>query len=259
MILLGFDIGNTNTTMGIYTKDNSVPDKTFRYRTEHDITSDELGLKIIGLLNFYDKDLLNNNIEFIFSTVVSEVISQYKKVALNFFNTKALEINSKSKLNIKLNYKNPEKLGADRIVNAVSAFYEYKDSCLIVDIGTAATFCVVLENGTFDGGIIAPGIGTTIKALFKNTSQLPKINFEKPDKLIATDTDNAIKSGFYYGWISLIEGMITKIKKEYNENLKVILTGGFANVLFNQLNVETIFDPNLTMKGIKYIHDLNKK
>ncbi len=258
MTLLGFDIGNTNTTMGIYLSNNSIPEKTYRFRTEHNITSDELGLKIIGLLNLFDNSLLSNKIEIAFSTVVSEVIPQYNNVAKEFFKTTALEINSNSKLNIKLNYTNPETLGADRIVNAVSAFKEYKGSCLIIDIGTAATFCVVLEDGTFDGGIIAPGIGTTIDALFNNTSQLPKIKFEKPDKLITTDTTNAIKSGFYYGWISLIEGMAKRIQKQYKDELKIIVTGGFANILHDELDIVSSFEPELTMKGIKYIYDLNK-
>ena len=255
-MLLAFDIGNTNTTMGVFNKD-SIPEEIFTFRTIRNITGDELAITVLQILkeNSYSHSSITG---MAYSTVVPEVKRSYSVMALNYFNNTILEICYKCKLPIILNYDDLSQLGVDRIVNAVAAFKEFGAS-IIVDIGTAATFCVVNDKGEFDGGIIAPGIGTTIEALYKNASQLPKIQFEKPNRLVARDTVNAIKSGFYYGWISLIEGMVSRIRLHYSNDIPIVMTGGLSNVIKEELKqqADIIIDPNLTMKGIKEIFDLN--
>ncbi|MCP4137711.1 MAG: type III pantothenate kinase [bacterium] len=263
-MILGIDIGNTNTVLGIYSEEAAVPARIFRYRTEKNITSDELGLLILKFLDFLNESNSEEGISgkvqgIAFSSVVPEVNGRYASMARDFFGLESLEINYKNKLSISIRYDNPEQLGADRIVNAEAAYREHGGGTIVVDIGTAATFCLVLEDGTFDGGLIAPGIGTTIKALAASASRLPRIDFEKPNRLVARDSVNAIKSGFFYGWLSMVEGIISKIERQYNQEFTVLLTGGFSQIIGENIERKNITDPVLTMKGIKYIHDINRR
>lgn len=258
--VLGFNIGNTNTTMGIYKKDSTAPEKTYTYKTDKKITSDELGIQIKNFVNIISdsNDAKNKIIGITFSSVVTEVNKSYKTMSEDFFGLQSLEICCDIKLGITLKYDNPKELGADRIANAEAAYREYKTDCIIIDLGTANTFCVLHANGTFDGGLIGPGIGITIEALADKTSKLSRVSFEKPDKMIATSTIEAIKSGFFYGYILMINGIIKEIENIYKKEFLTILTGGFSNTVSNYIDKKHIFDPILTLKGIKYLYDLNK-
>ncbi|MFH0976433.1 MAG: type III pantothenate kinase [Spirochaetota bacterium] len=254
--VLGFNIGNTNTMMGIYEQDKIVPGNTYVFKTDKKITSHELGLIIKKNIGSLPDAISIEGLAF--SSVVTEVNSTYHAMSESFFNLKILEINSSIKSDIKIMYDNPAELGPDRIANAETAVKEYKDDCIIIDLGTANTFCVIHKNGTFDGGLIGPGIGITIDALAKKTSKLPRITFEKPDKFIATDTINALKSGFFYGYILMIKGIIAEIERQYNKKFCVILTGGLSKLISEHIDRSHITDPLLTMKGIKYLYDLNR-
>ncbi len=256
-MFLGFDIGNTTTMIGLYSDDSVMPEKTYRYRTDKKTDVADL-VNCIGmsLRNMGDYNSIAAEITGIaFSSVVPEVNQVYHKTGKKLFNVDPLEIRSDTKFSIGVNYRDITKLGIDRIVNTVAAHHEYGDGCVVIDIGTAATFDVLNHDGIFDGGLIAPGIGTTIKALAESASNLPEIVFGKPDLLVALDTENAIKSGFYYGWISLIEGVVKKIEKVYNREYRVVLTGGFAGKISTGIEREIILDPLLTMKGIRYIYN----
>ncbi len=216
-----------------------------------------LALIVKNNLKTVSKDSIIDGLAF--SSVVTEVNNAYHAMAKDHFNVDPLEINSNIKLDIKIMYDNPEELGPDRIANAEAAFKEYTKDCIIIDLGTANTFCVMHKNGTFDGGLIGPGIGITIEALAEKTSKLSRINFEKPDKFIATNTLDAIKSGFFYGYILMIKGIITEIEKLYKKEFLVILTGGLSKIISDYLEKTHITDPLLTMKGIKFLYNLNKK
>lgn len=256
-MFLGIDIGNTTTMIGLYNDLSVSPEKTARYRTDKkgDVSSVEksIGMALRGL---GDYDAVAAEITGIaFSSVVPEVNQHYNKAGKRLFNVDPLEIRHDTKIPITINYRDVRKLGIDRIVNTVAAHIEYGDGCIVIDIGTAATFDVLNHEGAFDGGLISPGIGTTIKALADSASNLPEITFGKPDMLVAQDTINAIKSGFYYGWASLIEGIIARIEKYYGREFKVILSGGFAARIADEINREIILDQLLTMKGIRYIYN----
>jgi len=257
-MILGFDIGNTSTVMGLYRDDSPRPDETFRFDTDKRTSTSKLAGEIRRLLGPREGGNISEINGFSYSSVVPEINSVYDEAARLLFNLEAMGISHRSNLAITLRYKDLSQLGVDRIVNAESAFREYGAPCIIVDIGTAATFCVLLEGGIFDGGLIAPGINTTIKALSQYASNLPPVTFEKPDRLVAQDTVNAIKSGFFYGWISLVSGIITLIEKQYDMQFKIIFTGGLSALVAEHLNREIIIDRELTMKGIKYIYDLNR-
>ena len=254
--ILGFNIGNTNTMMGVYELNNTRPVLTYTYKTERNSTSGNLANIINNHLNTDFKNCVIKGLAF--SSVVNEVNSAYHAMSESVFNIKALEINSSIKLGIKIIYDNPEELGPDRIANAEAAFREYAKDCIIIDLGTANTFCVIHENGKFDGGLIGPGIGITIDALAQKTSKLMRVNFEKPDKFIATNTIDALKSGFFNGFIIMIKGIITEIENIYKKDFLIILTGGLSPKISQYLEKNYITDPLLTMKGIKYIYNINK-
>jgi len=260
-MFLGIDIGNTTTVIGLYNDDSVMPQTVSRYKTEKKCNITGLINSIsMFLKNAGDYKVISSEITGIaFSSVVPEINSIYHKAGIKLFNVDPFEIRYDSDFTIGVNYKDIKKLGIDRIVNSVAAHHEYGDGCIVIDIGTAATIDVLNYDGCFDGGIISPGIGTMIKALADSASNLPVFTFEKPDALIALDTVNALKSGFYYGWISLIEGLVQRIEKNYNREFKVVLTGGFAEKIFTGFERKIILDPLLTMKGIKYIYNRRYK
>lgn len=257
-MFIGIDVGNTSTMLGIYKSDSVVPLKIFRYRTmkksDFSVLGREIDLCIEEFSLLKKKDICG----FAFSSVVPEINSAYHEAAEVLYNVKALEIEHTSCFSIKIDYKSMGQLGIDRIVDAEAAFKEYGGGLIVIDIGTAATYDVVDRDGVFRGGLIGPGIGITIKALASAASNLPEIVFEKPDMLIAKDTVNAVKSGFYYGWISMIDGIIERIQESCGGGYRVVFTGGFAENITGSLKWDVIYDPVLTMKGIKYIFDINQ-
>jgi len=255
-IIIGIDIGNTHTVIGLYNSKNIAPYHTLRIPTRKDATTEEIGFILQGISS---KELDKNVEAVVLSSVVPALNSKYKEATETILLKEFFNIDYEKKLNIQINYDNPKELGVDRIVNACAALHLYNDNLIIVDIGTAATFCVQLKNGTYKGGLIAPGIGTTIKALSANASQLPEINFKKQANIICTNTKEALNAGFYFGWLAMVKGVIEQIKASYPTNFQVVLTGGFAKTLYEDIDKDTLFEPNLTMKGIKFIYDLNKK
>jgi type III pantothenate kinase len=259
-MVLGFDIGNTNTVMGVYGESEKLPGKTYRYRTIGGHTADELGALVQGFLGpGGHREKGGSPVTGVaFSSVVPALNSTYSTMAESFFGLKALEITHRCRLSITLRYDEPARLGVDRIVNAEAALREYRRDCIIVDVGTATTFCVLHADGRYDGGLIGPGIGVTIDALSLKTSQLERITFGKPEKLVATNTVDALKSGFYYGWLSLVEGIIERIELSYGSSFLSVITGGYGDMLGSALTRECIVDRLLTMKGIKFVYDLNK-
>jgi type III pantothenate kinase len=255
-MILGFDIGNTSTTAGVYREESISPEMVFRFPTVKQTGREELARQVRDGLK---GDTARNVTGIAFSSVAPEINRAYHGMAEQTFGVRAYEISHLSKLNFKIRYDDPAQLGADRIVNAAAAFREYGGGCIVADIGTAVTFCVLLEGGVFDGGIIAPGIETAIRSLALRASRLPEVPFEKPDRVVARNTVNALKSGFFYGWLSLAEGIIARIEREYGRSFGLILTGGFAGAVAEHLAHEMTVDPLLAMKGIKIVYDLNTR
>ncbi len=259
-MLLGFDIGNTNTVLGIYRGGGAAPEATYRFRTVRDVTADELGAMVSAFVrNHGESNPGEVSVSGVaIASVVPEVNRRFHEMTARYFSLPLLEISHRATMPISLVYDDPSTLGVDRIVNAVAAHVEYPGDKIIIDIGTAATVCVLHSDGRFDGGLIAPGIGTTIDALALRTSQLERITFRKPDALVATSTREAITSGFYYGWLSMIEGLITRIENRYNKGFLPVLTGGYASILSPELGRPHTCDAMLTMKGIRYLYQLNQ-
>ncbi|MEJ5361661.1 MAG: type III pantothenate kinase [Spirochaetota bacterium] len=254
-MIIGFNIGNTHTVLGLYESNNPMPAFMYRYPTKRDVTVQELSDTITSAIKDYSVDA--DGIQgAIYSSVVPQSNDAYDAACKKLFSIHAHRVTYLSRMPITLQYDNPAQLGVDRIVNAVAAHIDYKTDCIIVDIGTAITFCL-LVHGVLKGGVIAPGVKAAMKGLAQSTAQLFEVPFEKPASIIAQNTKDALISGFFYGWISLIEGIIQKMSGA-TAHYSVILTGGMAEVLHPHLSMPAKMDTTLTMRGLYYLYDINR-
>lgn len=255
-MVLGFNIGNTRTLMGIYDDDNPEPVYTHAYPTYHGVDSQELSHIIRSAAAQFNSDIFTAVSGAAYSNVVPQTNGLYDKIIHDLFSVTAHRIHCSSTMPIAIEYDNPAQLGADRIVNAVAAFTDYHTDCIIVDIGTAITFCL-LQDGILKGGLIAPGIQAAIRGLSTSTAQLFDVPFEKPQHLIAKNTKDALISGFFYGWVSLVEGIVQKMQSTAAP-AAILCTGGMADQLCPHLSASVIIDTSLTMRGIYYVCRLNR-
>ncbi len=255
-MLIVIDIGNTNTTLGVFDEDSLI--NTFSFSSDTKKTEDEYGIMLLSVLNH------NNLVSKIKGAIVSSVVPQlceiFKNSIKKYLNIEPISLSYKSKMPIKLALKNNKEIGADRIANATAACYKYKLPAIVIDFGTATTFDIVDENKNFIGGIIAPGLKIQAKALSQFTSKLPKLKIEAPKSAIGADTISAMLSGIVLGHGAMIEGMIKKCEQELNSKATVIVTGGYSSVLFEKMeNIFNYIDKDLTLFGLKKLYELNKE
>ena len=255
-MLLVIDIGNTNTSLGIFDGDKLI--NTFSLSSDVKKTVDEYGISLLMILNH------NNLTSKIKGAIVSSVVPQlceiYKNAIKKYLFIEPISLSYKSKMPIKLNLKNNKEIGADRIANAVAATLKYKLPAIVIDFGTATTFDIVDKDANFVGGIITPGLKIQAKSLSQFTSKLPKLKIEAPTSAIGKDTISAMLSGIVLGHRSMIEGMIKKFESELNEKATVIATGGYSSVLFEDMDKSINFiDKELTLYGLKELYNLNKE
>ncbi len=254
-MLLAIDVGNTNIVFGVF-EDNKLITH-WRVVTSRDRTVDEYKLLLKEL---FDLDgLAVASIDGIaVSCVVPPVIMSLEKACVELYGIKPLIIGPGIKTGISILYDNPKEVGADRIVNAVAGYEKYRQNLIIVDFGTATTFDCVSKKGEYLGGVIAPGIGTSLEALFTHASKLPRIEIMAPPKVIGTNTVNSMQSGIFYGYIALVEGIIRLISKEMKEDRPmVIATGGLAELIGTASALIEEVDEFLTLKGLKLIYNKN--
>lgn len=255
-MLLVTDIGNTNTTLGVFDGDKLV--KTFSFSSDIKKTEDEYGIMLLSVLN------CNNLISKINGAIVSSVVPQlceiYKSSISKYLNIEPISLSYKSKMPVKLALNNNKEIGADRIANASAVCFKYKLPAIVIDFGTATTFDIVDEDKNFIGGIIAPGLKIQAKSLSQFTSKLPKLKIEAPRNAIGKDTISAMLSGIVLGHGAMIEGMIKKCEAELNKKATVIATGGYSSILFeNMENVFNYIDKDLTLFGLRELYELNKE
>ncbi len=259
-MLLVIDVGNTNTVAGIYDGDKLIDN--WRFSSDRSKTADEFGMFMTGMLGFAGLTRADVT-DIIISSVVPPVLVPLCHMCERYFNNKPLVVGQGLKIGLKLRYENPREIGADRIVNAVAAYEKYRSlnrPLIIIDFGTATTFCALLPTGEYLGGAICPGIGISSEALFQRTAKLPRIELLKPKKAICGNSVEAMRAGIMYGYYGLIKEIVAQMKKELGApEAYVVATGGFANTMTSGTNCIDMVDPMLTLEGLRLIFEKNKK
>ena len=258
-MLLVFDIGNSNIVMGTY--EGKILKHHWRISTDRQKTGDEYGILINDLFRYQGIELSDVK-DIIISSVVPPLLVPFAKMCERYFNIKPLIVGQGLKIGLQLRYENPKEIGADRIVNAVAAYDRYahlKKPMIIIDFGTATTFCALLPNGEYLGGAICPGIGISSEALFQRTAKLPRIELIPPKKAICGNTVDAMRSGIMFGYYGLIKEIVSRMKKELGGDALVIATGGFGNTMAQGTDCIDEVDQMLTLEGLRIIFEKNKK
>ena len=253
-MLLAIDVGNTNTVLGVF--DGDTLRDAFRVQTEKDRTGDEYGLQIKALFDFAGLRMKDVH-DVIVSSVVPPMVFPLEQMSRRFFDKKPLFVGPGVKTGMPVLYDNPREVGADRIVNAVAAYQKWPQGLIIVDFGTATTFDAVTPKGEYLGGSIAPGIQISMEALFQHASKLPRVGFEKPERVVGRNTVASMQSGLVYGYVGLVDGICARMKDELGFAVKVIATGGLAPLIGNVSRQIEVVDDQLTLDGLRIIYQRN--
>jgi len=254
-MLLAIDIGNTNVVLGVFKKDKLV--ENWRVGTNTQITPDEYAMIFKDLFNFA-------GIEFkqmkgvIISTVVPPLLPVMTEMSRKYFRIEPMVVTHEIKTGITIRYDNPKEIGADRIVNAAAAYKLYGGPIIIVDFGTATTFCAVTHKGEYLGGAITPGVKISAEALFQQASKLPRVELTKPPKIIGADTISAMQAGIIYGYAGLVDGIVERMKKELSPHARVVATGGLAELVSSETKSIQEVIPHLTLIGLRLLYEINR-
>lgn len=258
-MLLVIDVGNTNIVAGVFDDKELVCH--WRLSTDRSKTADEYGILLRSMFN-YTRMPMDQIKAIIISSVVPPLIVPLCHMCERYFELTPMVVGPGIKSGISLRYDNPREVGADRIVNAVAAFDKYSKKgmpMIIVDFGTATTFCALLPTGEYLGGAIAPGIGISTEALFQRTAKLPRIELIKPKNVISRNTVNAMQAGVIYGFVGQMDGIVRHMKEELGGNAFVVATGGFANTMAAESDSIDVVEPFLTLDGLRILHEKNSK
>ncbi len=256
-MLLAIDIGNTDTVIGLF--DDKTIKVDFRIASSHNLTPDETGLFITGLLEKYKIDPTMVK-RVIISSVVPQLTPVYEATSVKYLNVKPMIVNTNIKLPIKIDIDSPDEVGADRIVNSVAGFTIYGGPVIIVDFGTATTFDVINESGSYIGGVIIPGPVTSMAELARRAVKLFEVKMEQPERVVGRSTAQALKSGMFYGNIGQVDFILRKIIEETGfEKPSIIATGGLAQVVSEASELISKADPTLTLEGLRLIADFQAR
>ncbi|SEO91317.1 pantothenate kinase [Amphibacillus marinus] len=251
-MLFVLDVGNTNTVLGLFDQEELV--YQWRVKTDRNKTEDEFAMLVKSLFD-YQSLTFSLVKDVVISSVVPPLMYALESMAEKYFGKKAIIVgNHPIESYLKMKYPNPHELGADRIVNAVGAIDEHGGPLIIIDFGTATTYCYIDESSSYVGGAILPGIKISLDALYHHAAKLPKVEITHPKSVIGSTTVDAMQSGIYFGYVGQVDEMVRRFKKESKQNPTVIATGGLAELISDESETIDIVDPALTLKGLLKIY-----
>ncbi|MDF2521917.1 MAG: pantothenate kinase [Clostridia bacterium] len=255
-MILVYDVGNTNIVLGLY-KDKQLLD-FWRISTNTQKTSDEYGILIKQLFEHHNYNM-DDVQAVVISSVVPPIMYTLEHMTRKYFKREPLVVGPGIKTGMNIKYDNPKEVGADRIVNAVAGYEIYGGPLILVDFGTATTYCAISKNGEYLGGAISPGVRISMDALYQRTAKLPRVELVKPETVICKNTVTSIQSGVIFGYIGQVDYIVKRMKKELgSDDVKVIATGGLSKLIASES--ETIDEVNglLTLEGLRIIYERNK-
>lgn len=250
-MLLVIDIGNTNVVWGIF--EGSTLVAHWRLATDPKTTADEYGVLCLNLLARSGRTPQQVT-DAIISSVVPALTGTFDTMVETYFHRTPLVVSSDMDAGLTLKYANPKEIGSDRIVNAAAAYHKYKTDLIIVDFGTATTFCAVTATGDYLGGVIAPGIGISAEALFARAAKLSKVELARPKTVIGTDTAGSIQAGLLFGYAGLVDALVRRMEQELGRTCLVIATGGLASVIAPETTSIKRIEPLLTLEGLELLY-----
>lgn len=254
-LLLAIDIGNTETTMGVF--DGEELKATWHTATVIHRTADEHAILLFNLLG--SQGLQASDVkEVSLCSVVPPITSIYEDMFQRHFKVSLLVVAAGIKTGVRICMDNPKEVGADRIVDAVAAHHLYGGPVIVVDFGTATTFDTISAKGDYLGGAIAPGMITAAEAMSQETAMLPRVELARPGHVIGTNTIDAMKSGIVFGYVAMVEGMVTRIQKELGARTKVVATGGYAGLIARETKVVDEVNADLTLIGLRLVYRMNQ-
>jgi type III pantothenate kinase len=254
-MLLTIDIGNTNITIGVYEGEDL--HAHWRIATVTERMSDEYGILLLQL--FAHRGLTVKDISGVaVASVVPPLTQVFRELSRAYVDQDPLIVDAGVKTGVRIRYENPREVGADRVVDCAAVQHKYGGPACVVDFGTATTFDGISREGDYLGGAIAPGIGIAAEALFARASRLYRVEIAPPARAIGTNTVLAMQSGIFFGYVSLVEGLVARFRKELGDDMKVIATGGLAEKVAPETTVIQYVDPWLTLDGLRIVYNLNR-
>ena len=254
-MLLALDVGNTNTVVGVFEGQTLL--RHWRLSTRREGMRDEYAMLIKGLFDFAGLDFQGVS-AVIISSVVPPLQGPLEEMVRQYFGVEPMVVGPGIKTGMPILYESPRDVGADRIVNAVAAFEAYGGPCIVVDFGTATTFDAISARGEYIGGAICPGIGISAEALFQHAAKLPRVDVTQPKAIIGKNTVGSMQAGLFYGYLSLVEGVVARMRVELGDRATVIATGGLAQLLLAESTAVDRVDPLLTLTGLRILFERNQ-
>lgn len=256
-MLMALDVGNTNIVIALYDGDRLR--RSWRMSTDKNRSGDEMGMTLLSFLQTEGVEALQID-DVIISSVVPPIMHSLGNAVRRYLQCEPMIIGPGVKTGLNIRYDNPREVGADRIVNAVAAVKKYGAPVIIVDFGTATTYCAVDRKGDYIGGVITPGVQISLDALFERAAKLPRVEILKPDTLIGRNTVSAMQAGAVYGQIGQADYIVSRMREELGEpDCKAVATGGLANLIVPETETISEVDSMLTLDGLKLIYDKNKE
>ena len=253
-MLLTIDIGNTNLTLGLY--EDEQLGAHWRLATDHNRMPDEYGLQFLGLLQNAGKTLKDIH-GISLASVVPPLTGRVIQACREYLKQEPLVVDAGVKTGVKIRYEDPKAVGADRVCDAAAVLKFYGGPACVVDFGTATTFNAITKDGEYLGGAITAGVNLAAEALFTHAAKLPRIDLQRPPSVIGRNTIHAMQSGLLFGYVSMVEGMVARFRSELGSDMKVVATGGMAEVIAKETQIVNFIAPWLTLDGLRIIWELN--